>query len=225
MGMIETSTAPLRLPRRWWLAPLMMLVAIAVAAGYTLNQVPVYRASAKILIGQGDSLFAPERAPAVEPFTQTMSELFKSDVVARGTIERLQLDIEPAALLAHLQVRTKPETAVLDVSYDNTDRVRGRRILAAVTDVFTQLVNSRTPAQAAAGPSGSTVAAASATVFDPAHFDPGQVSPKPTLTIGVAAGLGLVLGLLVVLLQAQLDRGRRVSLRPLAGDSEEVETR
>jgi len=33
MGMIETSTAPLRLPRRWWLAPLMMLVAIAVAAG------------------------------------------------------------------------------------------------------------------------------------------------------------------------------------------------
>ena len=221
--MMETASAPLRLPRRWWLAPLMMLVAAAAAAGYSFNEVPVYRASAKILIGQGDSLFTPDRAPAIEPFTQTMSELFKSQVVAEGTIERLQLNIAPDTLLAHLQVSTKPETAVLDVSYDDTDRARGRRILSVAADVFTELVNSRTPAQAAAA--SSAPLAASATVFDPAHFEPGQVSPKPAVTIGVAAGLGLVLGLLVVLLQAQLDRRLPVALRTLPPESGERQAR
>jgi uncharacterized protein involved in exopolysaccharide biosynthesis len=62
-------------------------------------------------------------------------------------------------------------------------------------------------------------------VFDPAHFEPGQVSPKPTLTIGVAAGLGLVLGLLVVLIQAQLDRRHPVAMRRLRRESEELQAR
>ncbi len=198
------------MPRRWWLAPMVMLIVVAAAAGYTLKQPPVYRASMMILVGEGNGLFEPDKAAAIEPFTQTLSELVKSDIVASGVVERLQLEIEPSAVLDRVQVTTRPEMAVLEVSYDDTDRVRGRRVLAAVGDVFTQLVNSRTAAQAQAGK-----LAVSATVFDPAHYVPGLVGPTPTLTLGVAAALGLVLGILAVLAQAQLDRLRPATVRPL----------
>src|SRR3989442_9814591 len=93
---------------RLWLIALVTLLAVAAAAAYTKTQPPVYRASMKIVVGQGASFFQPDSANATEPFTQTMTDLVKSDVVAGLVVQRRHLAISPSALLHNLTVTTHP---------------------------------------------------------------------------------------------------------------------
>jgi capsular polysaccharide biosynthesis protein len=195
---------------RLWLAALVTLVAVAAAAAYTKSQPPVYRASMKIVVGQGTAFFQPDSANATEPFTQTMSDLVKSDVVADLVIKRLQLDTDAATLINNLTVSTQPLSAVLDVSYDDTDQVRGQRILAEVGQVFSELVQDRfnPPDKATAKTPPVSVA-----VWDPAHTLPTPIRPKPALYLAVATVLGLALGLVATLALAQLNRPGATPLR------------
>ncbi len=195
---------------RLWLVALVTLLAVAAATAYTKMQPPVYRASMKIVVGQGATFFPPDTANATEPFTQTMSDLLKSDVVADLTIKRLQLDTTTATVLNNLTVTTQPLSAVLDVSYDDTDQVRGQRILAEVGQVFSELVQDRfnqTDKTTAKTPPVSVA------VFDPAHTLPTPIRPKPALYLGVATVLGLALGLVATLALAQLKRPGATPLR------------
>ena len=195
---------------RLWLVALVTLLAVAAAAAYTKTQPPVYRASMKIVVGQGTSFFQPDSANATEPFTQTMSDLVKSDVVAGLVIQRQQLDISSSALLNNLTVTTQPLSAVLDVSYDDTDQVRGQRILAEVGQVFGELVQVRLNQ-----PDKTTqkTLPVSVAVFDPAHTLPTPIRPKPALYLGVATVLGMALGLVATLFLAQLNRPGATPLR------------
>jgi capsular polysaccharide biosynthesis protein len=195
---------------RLWLVALVTLLAVAAAAAYTKTQPPVYRASMKIVVGQGTSFFQPDSANATEPFTQTMSSLVKSDVVAGLVIQRIPLDISSATLLNNLSVSTQPLSAVLDVSYDDTDQVRGQRTLAEVGQVFTQLVQDRLNQTDKTGTKTTPVSVA---VFDPAHTLPTPIRPKPALYLGVATVLGLTLGVVATLFLAQLNRPGATPLR------------
>jgi uncharacterized protein involved in exopolysaccharide biosynthesis len=193
-----------------WLIALVTLLAVAAAAAYTKTQPPVYRASMKIVVGQGAAFFQPDSANATEPFTQTMTDLVKSDVVAGLVVQRLHLDISSATLLNNLTVATQPLSAVLDVSYDDTDRVRGQRILAEVGQVFSELVQDRFNQT---DKSTAKTAPVSVTVFDPAHTLPTPIRPKPALYLGVATVLGMALGLVATLFLAQLNRPGATPLR------------
>jgi capsular polysaccharide biosynthesis protein len=134
----------------------------------------------------------------------------KSDVVAGVVVQRLHLDISSATLLNNLTVATQPLSAVLDVSYDDTDRVRGQRILAEVGQVFSELVQDRFNQT---DKSTAKTAPVSVTVFDPAHTLPTPIRPKPALYLGVATVLGMALGLVATLFLAQLNRPGATPLR------------
>jgi capsular polysaccharide biosynthesis protein len=188
--------------RNAWLLPLITLITIGAAALYTMHQPPVYRATMKMVIGQGNSFFSPDTANATEALTQTVAALVKSDVVASEVVNQLQLDVTPTVIINHLTVTSEPSAAVLDISYDDSDPTRGVRTLDAVASVFTEQVHDRL---------GSTTPApgkapVSVTIFDPAHAIPGKVSPKPLVNLAVAAALGLALGILVLTLLARLQR-------------------
>jgi receptor protein-tyrosine kinase len=78
-------------------------------------------------------------------------------------------------------------------------------VLAEVGDVFTGLVEERLSRPTSEQP-------ITATVFDPAHAEPGQVSPQPVRTLAIAGALGLVLGLILAFAAEAIDdriRGRR----------------
>jgi len=194
---------------RLWLVALVTFLAVAAAAAYTRSQAPVYRASMKIVVGQGTSFFQPESGNAIEPFTQTMSNLVKSDIVASMTIRRLALHTSSATLTGNLTVTTQPLSAVLDVSYDDTDQARGVSILAEVGQVFTELVQDRLN-QSETSPTKPPVSVA---VFDPAHTLPTPIRPKPALYLGVATVLGMALGLVATLVLAQRSRPGATPLR------------
>jgi receptor protein-tyrosine kinase len=187
------------LRRRWWLTALVAVITVGAAAVYTVRQPTTYRAVEKIVVGQSGALFNPNLGNVADQFTQTMSDLLLSDIVARQVIENLDLEITPRELLSNLHVITKPETAVLVVTYDDTDRDRGVATLHEVGNVFTQTVDQRLTSQQ------SAEFAVSVTVFDDAHSVPDPVAPTPLRNLVVAGALGILLGLLAAAVAEQLD--------------------
>ena len=189
---------------------LCVVVALGAATVYLLRAQSTYAAESKIVVGQGRALFGADVSNAVQPFTQTMTELIQSNIVARQTIDRLGLDMTPTELIDNLTVTNRPDAAVLLVEYVDDSRAQATRVLGTVGQVFTQLVDEElarggqttttTPA-----PAGADVPEpVSATVFDPAHPLPGRVSPRPSRTIVVAIILGLIAGILLALMREAL---------------------
>ena len=183
------------LRRQIWLFSVCLVSAIAASALYLTTQHSVYRASMKILVGQGGGQFQATNPGAVDPFTQTMADLFKSDVVATKVISDLNLQLTPRDLLSHLAVTTKPQTAVLGVSYDSTDRGSAVVILRQTGSVFARLVSQRLGQQAAGRTGATTTGVVSATIFDPAHLEQGRVSPRPSWTLALTVLFALVIGI------------------------------
>jgi capsular polysaccharide biosynthesis protein/Mrp family chromosome partitioning ATPase len=198
------------LRRQWWVPALTTAVALVAAVLYTQTVTPQYSASTKIVVGQGRALFGADASGAVQPFTQTMTDLLQSDVVARETIAQRRLDLTPQALLSRLKVSSNPDTSVLQVTYQDADAEEAAKTLGTIADTFVSLVdrqqagrtNAAGPAPTAATPSNTMSSApVSATVFDPAHPDPDQVSPHVKRTLVLAILLGLIVGVLLAFLR------------------------
>ena len=189
----------------------MVLIGIGAVIGLSAIQEPTYRASMKIVVGQGGGVFQPQFGASVGTFTQTMSSLIETDIVARRVIRNLRLRATPKTLLEDVHVSTRPESSVLEVSYDAKNRSEAVRTLAEIGVVFTTLVEQKLGREVVGETTGAALGI-TAEVFDPAHLEPDQVSPKPVRNAGLAGILGLGLGLLFGFLRESLDdrlRSRR----------------
>lgn len=198
------------LRRQAWIVLLVTIVAALSAAAVVSQETSIYRASSKIVVGQNGGVFQAQFGSAVDPFTQTMTNLLKSDIVARTVVTNLKLRLSPKEMLRRMSVVARPNESVLEVSYDTPVRGSAVPVLDEIGTVFAQLVKQRLGNGGAVGP-GSTTAAApiTATVFDPPHLLPGRVSPRPAFTILLGTVLGLVLGLILAMVRDSLDRGLR----------------
>lgn len=194
------------LRRQWWILVLATVLAAGAAVAYAESRTPVYAASMKIVVGQGQALFGADASGAFQPFTQTMTDLLESDIVARRAIRADGLSLTPNQLLDRLSVTTNPDTSVLQVTYDDTDVGRATRVLGTVGDVFGALVNrgTKVPLQRTAPSVQPQAQPVSASVFDPAHPLPGKVSPHVARTVVIAVILGLLGGLLLAFLRDAL---------------------
>jgi capsular polysaccharide biosynthesis protein/MinD-like ATPase involved in chromosome partitioning or flagellar assembly len=211
------SQAPLRhylqvLRRHVALLILIPACAIAAAALVTAGQDPVYHADMKIFVGQAGGGVQP--SIGTQALTQTMSNLLESDVVARTAIERLRIDTTPKEVARKLKVSVKPDSSVLDVGLDWSDRRQAVALLNEIADVFTRLVKEKLGLSSSSTTLGSQSSRVLffASVFDPPHVAPDQVSPRPARNVGFAAALGLLLGVVFAFFRDNLDdriRGRR----------------
>lgn len=216
---LEQGTGGLRhyagvIRRRWPIVVGLPVVAVALALGLASMQTPKYEATTKIVVGQGKGLFQPGVAYAVQPFTATMGNLVKSNVVAQDVIDQLKLrGWSTQQLLSEVSVVVDPTTAVIQVSVVDTDPHRATQIAGRVGTVFSHLVKQRfggTDAPVATATNGAVAQLPlTATIFDPAHPLPGRVSPRPTRDAVIAGVLGLFLGLLGAFLREHFDRKLR----------------
>src|SRR5438093_11267425 len=154
------------LKRQLWLIVLVVCAAVSIAAATSLAQPKTYRASAKIFVGSSGTL-NPQFGNVIQPFTQTMSSLLMSNIVARRVIENLALHKATSDVLHDLHVSSTPDNAVLQVSYDSDNPHNAVRVLAEVGSVFTTLVKKKL-----GHPSAPHAPVVTATVFDPAHASP-----------------------------------------------------
>jgi len=134
-----------------------------------------------------------------------MTTLLKSDVVASTVIQNLRLEMPPDELLRDLSVSSQPESSVLDVTYDAPDRRQGVSILVEITTVFPELLSEKLGGRESFGARVVGSRAITANVWDPAHSEPGKLSPRPVRTAGFAGVLGLALGLVFAFLREGLD--------------------
>jgi capsular exopolysaccharide synthesis family protein len=195
--------------RRKWLVLTVTAVAVALAVLASVLQHATYRGEEKIVIGQGPGLFQVQNGNAIQPFTATMSDLMHSNVLASTVIGNLKLDTTPEDLLKHLSTSINPQTAVILVHYDDSDKKRAVSTLQEIGLVFAQLVKDKFGQTQPAAPGATPQPPITATVFDPAHLLPGKVSPKPVRNVVIALILGAVLGLLGAFLREHFDRALR----------------
>jgi polysaccharide biosynthesis transport protein len=198
------------LRRQAWVVALVTVVAALAAILVVSRETSIYRASSKIVVGQNGGVFQAQFGSAVDPFTQTMTNLLKSEIVAREVRDNLHLRLSPKTILQRTSVTAKPNESVLEVSYDTPDRATAVPVLSEIGTVFAQLVKSRLGSGATTtGGSSTTASPVTATVFDPPHLLAGRVSPRPTFTVLLSTVLGLVLGLILAMVHDSLDRGVR----------------
>lgn len=198
------------LGRRGWLIGVIVVIAVAAAGLATALQTPVYRASMGLVVGQGGGVFQPEFGGSVEPFTLTLSNLLRTNVVAERVTRNLQLDTTPEQLLADIKVRSKPASSVLEVSYDSTSKQRAVVVVSEIGRVFTALVDEKLGVTPRDRNRGGEAAVITARVFDPAHLEAGRVSPRAARTLAFAGMLGLAIAIgLVFVLESLDDRVRR----------------
>lgn len=196
------------LARQGWLIVLVAAVALACAAFFVGRQQTVYRASMGILVAQAGGTAQPQLGNL--PLTQTMTNILESDVVAEQVRRELNLRLSSSDLLKKLSVQTNPDSSVLNVSYDSPNKREALRILTALGTEFNSLIRQRLGVSGSLTQTGPLRIVAS--IFNPPHLEPGQVSPQPTRVLAFAGAVGLVLGLILAFARDAFDdriRGRR----------------
>lgn len=195
--------------RRKWIILSVLALTVAAAVVVSVLQKPTYEAKTQIVVGQGGGLFQVNQPNAIQPFSATMKDLLKSNVIARRVIANLHLRESEESLLGKVSVTVKPESSALNVSVDDHSRARAKAIASEIATVFSSLVNERFGAAIPASPGQQSVPPLTTTVWDPAHIEPGQISPRPKRNVAIAGVLGLILGLLAGFLRDHFDRALR----------------
>ena len=164
--------------RQAWLIGLVVLVAVVVAAAATTLQTKIYRASMTFVVGQTGGEFQPEIGNV--SLTQTITSLFESEVIAEDVIRELDLHTTSEKLNKKLSILVRPSSSVLEVSFVWPDPKRAEEILQAYADSFRELADRKLGIsdQTTAFGRSSVRPIIFATVFNPPHADPKQISPS-----------------------------------------------
>lgn len=197
------------LKRHAWLLVLVTGFALAATAYVTFRQKSVYRATMKVVAVQTGGTTQPDIGS--QKLSQTMTNLLESDVVASRVIQRLSLDTTPHALLKKLHVSFKPDSSVLDITFDSTDKRAAVTVLSEFSTAFQRLVDEKLGVRSERGALGDPGAlpVVIVTVFDPPHLKPDRISPTPVKTLAFAGLLGLGAALMLAFARESLDAGIR----------------
>lgn len=187
--------------RRWLLIVSSMIVAIGVAAAVTFNMTPQYASTAGLFVSttpsdsneayQG-SLFSAQRITSY-------ADLATGQELSRRVIERLDLDLEPADLSRQIEATVVPETVNLDITVTDPDPRMAQLVAQTYAEELTGFVDELET------PPGRANAPIKLSVVDAAALPETPVSPNPVRNLGLAAVLGLLLGLGLAVLRELLD--------------------
>ena len=210
---MQQPESPLRqylqtLKRQAWLVVLVPALTVALAVAILQTRAPVYRASMTMVVGQPHGVLPPELGS--RSVTRTMTSLLENDLVARSVIEQLGLDVSVEQFKKDLKVTVLPDTSVMDVSYESTDRRQALQVVSELEQIFTRQLD-RTLGVGRGSASGARSFELVVRVFNPPHLDPEPVATGSTGIIFAAIG-GLALGLLLGVAREALDsriRGRK----------------
>jgi non-specific protein-tyrosine kinase len=116
----------IRLARKWlWLIVISAFIGGGIAFISAVRQVPVYQASATVAIGTFIQSPNPDYAQIAIGFdlVETYAQLVKTTAVLSGTVNALNLDIPPRALLPRISTRIITGTTLLVITVTYPDPV------------------------------------------------------------------------------------------------------
>ena len=174
---------------------------MAAAALVISQQDSVYRASMGVIVAQGGGDSRPEIGN--RPLTQTMTNILESNVIASQVVKDLGLPLTSDQLLKKLAVSVRPDSSVLEITYDSTDREQAVAVLSSLGTAFLDLTREKLGVTDSLSRPGPLLIIAN--IYDPPHLQPEPVAPQPAKTLGFAGVLGLALGLILAFARESLD--------------------
>ena len=187
--------------RRWKLIVSCLVVATAVAAAVTFQMTPQYASTARLFVSTTPSntgeaytgsLFSAQRVTSY-------ADLATGQELSSRVITENDLDLEPAELAERIEATVVPETVILELKVTDPDPKQAQLLTQAVAAELTDYVAELET------PPGADQPVLKASVVDPAILPTSPESPKPVRNLGLAAILGLLLGLGLAVLRELLD--------------------
>jgi capsular polysaccharide biosynthesis protein len=183
------------LRRRWWLIPLVAVVAAASAFLFARVQTPLYRSTAKLLVTPGRPDLGQQLT--LEKQLRPMAQRVKTTEVARQVDEVERLDLGAERLLGMMKAEAIVDQGYVQIDVDDTDPGRAERIAGAFAQVFAQLH--------AAADVGKPLAERLAVDVLDRPSGAAQVWPQTRVLTIAAALIGLLGGVLLVFAIEYLD--------------------
>lgn len=205
-----------RIVRQQWLIIVScVLIAIAAASIMTLRATPQYQSTASLFVStpQSDGSAAYQGSLFSQQRVSSYADLIRGKQIAQRVVDKLDLNESAASLASRVTATVVPETVILNVTVQDADPEQAQLLTEAIAQEFTVFVSEleTTP--------GSESAPIKATVVDPPTIPSSAVSPQPLRNIGLAALLGLLVGIGIAVLREMLDNTVKTpeQLRDVAG--------
>ncbi len=183
-----------------WLVVAAVLLCASASLAMSLAVTPVYRAEAELLVlAKTDPADGTSSAYEGALLSQQLVKSFAQVLESRPTVEAaLRADPEPvgaAVLQRRVRAEPVPETLLIELGVEDTDRARAQRLAGAVAHAFI----ARVPTLQ----SGSTVRVS---LVEPPQRPGLPVKPRIPLNVVLGLALGLGLGLGLAFVRELLDR-------------------
>lgn len=195
--------AYVRALRGHWLLALSALVLSLSAAGLvTWQTTPLYSASTRLFVstpGTSDAAAAYQGDLFSQQRVTSYAELLDGDELAARVVNSLDLGTTPEALTSAITARVVPQTVILEATVTDPSPERAQMIADGVGEAFSELVTELET------PPGQELATVNVTVVQSARLPTNPASPSWTTNLGLAAVLGMLVGVGLAVLREQLD--------------------
>jgi capsular exopolysaccharide synthesis family protein len=199
----------LRIARAYWRGIMaLVLIGVALAAGYSLMQPRVYQADASGFVSAGES-----NNPAETSIGDTLAksratsyvDLAKSRATAQDVVTALKLTQSPSSLIGRISVTQPLDTVLIKISARAATPQEARRLADAWVAALARQVD------AVENPSGDKVKSLSVVPIESAELPMLPISPNVQRNVGLGFVMGLLLGMGYAVLRSQLDRRVRAA--------------
>ncbi|GAA4752155.1 polysaccharide biosynthesis tyrosine autokinase [Actinomycetospora chibensis] len=192
--------------RRWKEIGVVFGICLLIGFAYTFSMTPIYLSQTTIYItSQADNTTQAYQGGLLsEQRVQSYSQLLAGERVGQGVVERLGLPENASQIAAKMSASTQPDSVILVLSVRDSDPARSAAIANAGAASFSDLVAELEQPIGRPGPPQVI-----ARVVQPAVPAAAPIEPRPALYLGLAAVLGLILGLGVGFLRDLLDTSVR----------------
>lgn len=187
---------------RWLTVCVTTVVAVLAAGAAALLTTPLYQASTRLFVSTTSGASASEIYQG-NLFSQervlSYSKLLTGVSLARRTIDRLHLDMDPNELVQKVTASSTPNTVLIEVSVLDASPSDARDIANALSDEFvTMVAELETPTEGGTPDARVVVEQHASLPTDP-------VIPKTSLYLIVGVAVGMLLGIGLAVLRDRLD--------------------
>ena len=168
----------------------------------TLLTTPFYQASTRLFVSAKAAASVTEMYQG-NLFSQqrvlSYAQLLTGETLAQRTIDKLGLEMAPAALQENVTATARPDTVLINVAVLDESPVRARDIANALSDEFVVMVRELETPEGGITPDARVVVEQHASIPD--H----PVIPKTARNIALGLALGVALGFGFAVLRDLLD--------------------
>lgn len=173
------------LKKRWQLIAAITLIAVIISAIVSFFVIkPKYKASAKLLIGKENSNESYNNNDVLmyQKLIKTYSDVLKTNDLVTNALENHGIDESSESVLSKLSVTPKTDTQILEVTYIDEDKDRGKETLEAIVEEFVE-------------ESKDLIKNSSVDVIEKVRLPKQPISPNKKLNIIVAFFVGAFIGI------------------------------